>query len=111
MIFTYGTVSSLLLFLIAPSLTSGMLLAITWTVRYLAAWFIGVQCLKDAIAKRLLWSVPLRDCLSFCLWCYGFFGNTVEWRGKQLQLSAGGAIVHQTIVDKTPSQVKKRLSS
>lgn len=111
LIFTYGTVSSLLLLAIKASLFTWMVLIITWTVRYIAAWFIGVHCLKDAIAKRLLLVVPLRDCLSFCLWCYGFFGNTVQWRGHLLQLSTGGAIVNQTMIQKTSPLLKKRLNS
>ncbi|MBE9009900.1 bacteriohopanetetrol glucosamine biosynthesis glycosyltransferase HpnI [Pseudanabaenaceae cyanobacterium LEGE 13415] len=106
LIFTYGTVSSLLLVVIAPSLIAWITLALTWTVRYVAAWFIGVHCLRDTIAKRLLLFVPLRDCLSFCLWCYSFFGNTIEWRGQRLQLTTGGAIVSQASI-----QARKRPSS
>lgn len=96
LIFTYGTISSLLLLVITQASFLGwMVLIATWTVRYIAAWFIGVYCLRDAIASRLLLLVPLRDDLSFCLWCYSFFGNTVEWRGQQLQLTTGGAIALQ----------------
>lgn len=116
LIFTYGVVSSLLLFVITQA--SGLawsVLITTWMVRYVAAWFIGVYCLQDAIAKRLLLFVPLRDCLSFGLWCYGFFGNTVEWRGQHLrlsaggtiQLSAGGTIAHNTI-NRDSTEMKKR---
>ncbi|MER3434357.1 MAG: glycosyl transferase [Leptolyngbya sp. ERB_1_1] len=97
LIFTYGTVTSLFLLAVTQaSLLGWIVLITTWTVRYIAAWLIGVYYLQDAIAKQLLFFVPLRDCLSFCLWCYGFFGNSVEWRGQKFQLSAGGAISPQT---------------
>ncbi|MBD1824456.1 bacteriohopanetetrol glucosamine biosynthesis glycosyltransferase HpnI [Cyanobacteria bacterium FACHB-DQ100] len=95
LIFTYGTISSLLFFTMTQASALGWIVLITtWTVRYCAAWLIGVHCLQDAIAKQLLLLVPLRDGLSFCLWCYSFFGNTVEWRGRRLELTAGGAIVN-----------------
>ncbi len=110
LIFTYGTVSSLLFLAMMQASSLGwIVLAVTWTVRYGAAWFVGVHCLQDAIAKRLLWLVPLRDCLSFCLWCYSFFGNTVEWRGQKLQLGAGGEIV--AVDTEARSQIHDRLSS
>lgn len=97
LIFTYGTISSLLFLAMTQASILGWIVFITtWTVRYYAAWWIGVHCLQDAIAKQLLLFVPLRDCLSFCLWCYSFFGNTVEWRGQQLELTTGGAIVDKT---------------
>ena len=99
LIFTYGTVSSLLLLaMLQASSLAWIILIVTWTVRYLAAWYVGVHCLQDTIARNLLILVPLRDCLSFGLWCYSFFGNTVEWRGQRLRLSAGGTIEPKTVV-------------
>jgi len=96
LIFTYGTVTSLFLLTVTQaSLLGWIVLIATWMVRYIAAWLIGVHYLQDAIAKRLLLFVPLRDGLSFCLWWYSFFGSTVEWRGQKFQLSVGGAIAPQ----------------
>ncbi|PSB29446.1 bacteriohopanetetrol glucosamine biosynthesis glycosyltransferase HpnI [Stenomitos frigidus] len=94
LIFTYGTVSSLL-FLLATggSLLGWVVLGLTWVSRLAMAWFVGVQCLQDPVAKQLLWLVPLRDCMSFALWCYGFTGNTIVWRGRQFRLTRGGELV------------------
>ncbi|HTL88104.1 MAG TPA: hypothetical protein VL134_01800, partial [Leptolyngbya sp.] len=108
LIFTYGVVSSLGFALMQASLLGWTVLLTTWAVRYSAAWFIGVYCLQDAIAKRFLLLVPLRDCLSFSLWCYSFFGRTVEWRGQQIQLSQGGAIVVGETAIASPVWLKKR---
>jgi len=81
LIFTHGT---------ATSLTG---LGITWTMRLLMAWVVGVRSLKDPTAKKFLWLVPLRDLMSFALWCYSFVGNVIEWRGQRLKLTKGGKLV------------------
>jgi len=94
LIFTHGTVTSLL-FLLA---TGGAILGwtvfgITWSTRLIMAWIVGVRSLKDPVARKFLWLVPLRDLLSFGLWCYSFVGNTIEWRGRRLKLTKGGKLV------------------
>ena len=94
LLFTYGTVSSLLLLLATGgSLLGWLMLGLTWTSRLAMAWFVGVKCLQDPVAKQLLWLVPLRDCMSFALWCYGFTGNTIVWRGRQFRLTREGELV------------------
>lgn len=93
LIFTYGTVSSLFFLLMTESALLGwVVFSGTWTVRLLMAWFIGVRSLQDPIAKRWLWLVPVRDCISFALWCRGFFTNTVRWRNQQFRLRKGGEL-------------------
>jgi ceramide glucosyltransferase len=91
LIFTYGTLSSLLFFLTtgASSLGWTVLLSV-WSVRLLMAWVIAVKYLHDSVARRYLWLVPLRDLVSFVLWGYSFLGNTVEWRGRRFRLAKGG---------------------
>ena len=94
LIFTYGTVSSLLFLLATRGAPLGwLLLSLTWVSRLVMAWFIGVKYLQDPAAKQLLWLLPLRDCISFVLWCYGFTGNTIVWRGRQFQLTRAGELV------------------
>jgi len=94
LIFTHGTATSLLL-LIA---TSGSIwgwtgLGITWTMRLVMGWVVGVKSLKDPTAKKFLWLVPLRDLMSFALWCYSFVSNVIEWRGQRLKLTKGGKLM------------------
>lgn len=94
LIFTYGTVSSLLFLLATGGSPLGwLLLGLTWSSRFAMAWFVGVRCLHDPVAKQLLWFVPLRDCISFALWCYGFTGNTIVWRGRQFRLTREGELI------------------
>ena len=59
------------------------------------AWFIGLHCIGDPVAKKLLWLVPLRDLISFTLWCYGFWGDTIKWRDQQFKLTRTGKLIAQ----------------
>ncbi|PSB16776.1 glycosyl transferase [Phormidesmis priestleyi ULC007] len=94
LIFTYGTVASLWFLLItAGSLFGWIILIITWTMRLAMAWFIGVKSIRDPVAEKLLWLMPLRDLISFALWCYGFIGNTIKWRDHQFKLTRKGELV------------------
>jgi ceramide glucosyltransferase len=59
------------------------------------AWIVGTISLKDPTVIKFLWLVPLRDLLSFAIWCFGFIGNTIEWRGQQLKLTKDGKLLMQ----------------
>ena len=94
LIFTYGTISSLLfLWATGGSIAGWCLVGITWLIRYAMAWLIGVVYLQDAVAKKWLLLAPLRDLMSFGLWCYSFTGDTIEWRGQKLQMTKGGKLI------------------
>jgi ceramide glucosyltransferase len=93
LIFTYGTLSSILfLGLTAGSPLGWIVFVATWSVRYFLAWLVGVHYLQDQVARRVFWLTPLRDLMSFALWCYSFTGSTIEWRGRKLQLLKGGKL-------------------
>jgi len=94
LIFTHGTVTSLL-FLLATggSAVGWSILSLAWIMRLTMAWFVGIRCLSDPVAQKLFWLVPLRDVASFMLWGYSFFGNTVEWRDRQFHLTRGGKLI------------------
>ncbi len=97
LIFTQGTVTSLFcLILTFGSPWAWIIFGITWGLRLLMAWVVGVQILQDAVAKKYLWLVPFRDIVSFAIWCYGFFGQTLEWRGHQFKLVRGQLILHSS---------------
>jgi ceramide glucosyltransferase len=94
LIFTYGTVASLVFcWGTGGSGLGWLVLGLTWSCRFAMAWLIGVQYLRDPIAQKLLWLVPLRDLISFGLWGYGFWGNTIKWRDRQFKLTRAGKLV------------------
>lgn len=94
LIFTHGTATSLLCLLASGgSMLGWVVLSITWSTRLAMAWIVGVRSLQDAVARKFLWLVPLRDLLSFALWCYSLVGNNIEWRGRKLKLVEGGKLV------------------
>jgi ceramide glucosyltransferase len=94
LIFTYGVVSSLLLLIFSrASIFAWEILCITWMIRLLMAWVIGVQILKDLAAQKYLLLVPLRDIITFVVWCHGFFGNIIDWRGQRMLLTKEGKLV------------------
>ncbi|WP_322696239.1 bacteriohopanetetrol glucosamine biosynthesis glycosyltransferase HpnI [Nostoc sp. DedSLP03] len=94
LIFTYGVVTSLLLLIATNGSILGWLgLSICWITRLVMAWLVGTISLKDPIVKKFLWLVIVCDLLSFVIWCFGFLGNTIEWRGQQLKLTKDGKLL------------------
>ncbi|RCJ35419.1 glycosyl transferase [Nostoc minutum NIES-26] len=94
LILTFGTVTSLLLLIATGgSILGWTTLVITWAMRLVMGWVVGVKVLHDAVAKKFLWVIPLSDLILFGIWCYGFVGSTIEWRGRQLKLIEGGKLV------------------
>jgi ceramide glucosyltransferase len=53
---------------------------------------VGWGVLGDRQVFRLAFLMPLRDLWGFAIWIAGLTGNTVEWRGRRLELSAEGKI-------------------
>jgi ceramide glucosyltransferase len=39
------------------------------------------------------WLVPLKDLLQTVVWFAAFAGNTVEWRGRRMQLLRDGTLI------------------
>jgi ceramide glucosyltransferase len=94
LIFTHGVTMSLLLALATQgSAMSWMVLSLTWMMRLLMGWIVGVHYLKDAVAQRWLGLIPLRDLLSFGLWVYGLIGNEIVWRSQRFKLTSEGKLV------------------
>lgn len=98
LLFTQGTITSLgLVIATSGAWQAWSLLAIVWTLRLWMAWTVGVIILNEPVAKRAIWLVPLRDLISFLIWCYGLFVNQIEWRGKIYRLAKGGKLVLKQI--------------
>ena len=59
-------------------------------LRIAAAWATAGLILKDTLTRRLWFLVPVQDLLSFGFWLAGFFGSTIQWRGRTYELLADG---------------------
>jgi len=73
-------------------------LAGSWTVAVagLAARMAAAAASMKAVGcwDPVEWlAVPFRDLLGFAVWCAGFAGREVEWRGTRFRLQADGRIV------------------
>ena len=61
-------------------------------VRVVAGVWVGAGILGDRKVLRDFWLIPLRDLFGFAVWAAGIFGNTVQWRDRQLKLRPDGRI-------------------
>jgi ceramide glucosyltransferase len=59
-------------------------------LRAAAGWATAGHVLRDPLARRLFFLVPLQDLLGFAMWIGGFFGNTILWRGRKYYLQPDG---------------------
>jgi ceramide glucosyltransferase len=64
--------------------------AVTAMVRGASAWAQAWWVLRDTRFRRYWWVIPFQDVWSFLLWCAGFLGNTVVWRGRTYYLARDG---------------------
>jgi ceramide glucosyltransferase len=94
LILTYGTALALLLVAVdGASMFSLVVLAITLVIRLSMAWVIGVHWLGDRLLLKYFWLVPIRDLLSFLIWCLSWVGKRVEWRGRQYEVARDGKMI------------------
>ena len=93
LIFTYGIINSFVLLLLTQgSLFGWSIFSLVWNIRFLTAYLITIKYLKDSNAKEFFLLIPLRDFVSFGIWCYSFMGSEVVWRGKTYQLLPNGQL-------------------
>jgi ceramide glucosyltransferase len=93
LIFTYGIINSFVLLLLTQrSLFGWSVFGLVWNVRFLTAYLITIKYLKDSTAKEFFLLIPLRDLVSFGIWCYSFSGDKVIWRGETYQLLPNGKL-------------------
>jgi ceramide glucosyltransferase len=94
LLLTYGTALALLTVAVdRASSLSLLLLAATLSVRLAMGWLIGVHWLEDRILKKYFWLLPVRDVLSFLIWCSSWVGGRVEWRGRQFEVQRDGKMI------------------
>lgn len=80
----------LALFLCASERGWWLLLAVTAILRGAAVWATAIEVLRDPLTRRRWWLVPLEDVCTLLVWCAGFFGNTILWRGRRYALLPDG---------------------
>jgi ceramide glucosyltransferase len=61
-------------------------------VRLMTGLVVGSGVLDDRKVIRYWYLMPLRDLWGFAVWIAGLSGDTVEWRGQKLRLSADGRV-------------------
>ncbi|MCU1238507.1 MAG: glycosyl transferase, family 2 [Candidatus Solibacter sp.] len=67
--------------------------ALAMTLRMIAGIWIGAGILRDGKVLRDCWMIPLRDLFGFAVWAGGVFGDTVQWRDRELKLRPDGRIL------------------
>jgi ceramide glucosyltransferase len=87
-IFTNPLPLALLLWLAVPRLWP--VVAVTILFRSLAAWSTADRVLHDPLTRRRWWLIPIQDVMSMLVWVAGFFGRTIDWRGRRYNLLPGG---------------------
>jgi ceramide glucosyltransferase len=98
-IFTNPLPLALLLWLMAPKLWP--LVAVTAIFRGLAAWSAAEWVLHDPLTRRRWWLIPIQDLISFLVWVSGFFGSTIDWRGRRYELLPDGRFQFMGTVPET----------
>jgi ceramide glucosyltransferase len=71
-------------------------------VRMLAGIWVGAGILGDRKVRRDFCLIPLRDLFGFAVWAAGIFGDTVQWRDRQLKLRSDGRIFNEAKPDAPP---------
>ncbi len=90
LLFTHGLPLAILAAAVAPAAwISAAYLAAYLVLRLAMAWVAGVWGLQDAVLRRKLWLVPLRDLLYFAVWLAAFTSNRIMWRGQEFVLHHG----------------------
>lgn len=91
----YGTIYSLLLLPLSGFATWAIAVALlSFLLRGIQAG-VAIFCLRCFRLLGWAWVLPLRDGLNFYLWLLGVTGNRIYWRGRWLQIAAGGFIKEQ----------------
>ena len=88
-IFTRTTAIALALWLLEPRAWRFALAGMGFHAA--AQWATGIWVLDDPLVARYWWLLPVEDIASFISWVMGFFGKTIQWRGRNLTLARDGS--------------------
>lgn len=87
LIFTQGLPLAVLAAICAPTVFwSAAILAAYLVLRFVSAWTIGVNGMKDANLRHKMDLLFLRDVFAFAVWAASFFPQRIVWRGKQFEV-------------------------
>jgi ceramide glucosyltransferase len=95
-IFTNPIPLAVLLWLVQPKLWP--VAAVTAVFRALAAWSTAGCVLHDPLSRQRWWLIPIQDFMSLLVWICGFFGSTIDWRGRRYKLLPDGRFEFTGIV-------------
>jgi len=88
-LFTHTTAIALALWLVAPAAWGLCLIGLVF--RWGTEWTAGIWVLDDPLVEKYWWLSPFEGVASFAVWVAGFFGNTIDWRGRRLIVAKDGS--------------------
>jgi ceramide glucosyltransferase len=90
LLFTQGLPWVVLAGIVAPEKwIAGAYLISYLILRFAMAWTVGVWGVGDAILRRRIWLVPLRDAIHFVVWLASFASNRVKWGSEEYVIRRG----------------------
>jgi len=90
LLFTFGLPWTLAAVAAAPAAWVAWAYAAAYVVlRAASAWTVGVWGLGDALLRRRLWLVPVRDAAAFAFWVASYFMTRIRWRGSEFRVVDG----------------------
>lgn len=85
--FTHSLPVSVLMCLLSPECWHLLLISIVF--RIITAWTVSERTLRVNVPWLLL---PVQDFIGFAFWIAGFFGNSIQWRGRRYMLNRDGTV-------------------
>lgn len=80
----------LALLLVALQPHAWPVLLLTAAFRSAAAWATASWVLAGSLQASDWLLLPMQDLLSLCIWVAGFFGNSIQWRGRRCSVLPDG---------------------
>lgn len=92
MAFCYGTVYCLPLLLISNFAPWAITLSLITLLVRLGQVFTAIAGMQAPGLLTWLWTLPLREAMTFVIWAIGSYGQGVYWRGRHLRVEGDGLI-------------------
>jgi ceramide glucosyltransferase len=109
LLFTHGLPLAILGAVVSRSASGALLFIAAYAALRLAmAGTVGVGGLRDEMARRKWWLLPLRDSLQFAVWVGSFFSDRIVWGDAEFELRANGEMAAVGNAN-SPQRAKKPL--
>lgn len=92
---SYGTVYCIPLLLFSGFQSWAIAVCLGALVARTIQALIAIYSLGCPNLSRWLWALPVRDLMSFAVWITGTFGQSIQWRGRQLWVGADGTLTER----------------